>query len=311
MAAGPTTDRPCFQVCGGGHLDRHLWLPSAPVMGRTNAARQTVSTGGVAANIARHLAASGSTVTFIGVQPPQEIPAMVARLGGCGVDAAFLPLQGEVPGYSAVIGPDGELLIGAAAMSLYDEVRPAMIMPHLDPAAVLVIDANFPGDVLLAMTEAGDGRRHVFAAGTSMAKVERLRPCLPGLHALVLNRAEAACLAGKGDAPVDFSVDLPVDAPVDVLAQDLALALADGGVVLVSDGGATAALASRTGSVTLEPPQPRVVNANGAGDAMAASLFSGLVTDPGMALTTRLRAALAAGAEFAAGPPHPDLAEPS
>ena len=98
---------------------------------------------------------------------------------------------------------------------------------------------------------------------------------------------------------------------MDVLAQDLALALADGGVVLVSDGGATAALASRTGSVTLAPPQPRVVNANGAGDAMAASLFSGLVTDPGMALTTRLRAALAAGAEFAAGPPHPDLAEPS
>lgn len=303
MAAGPTTDRPCFQVCGGGHLDRHLWLPSAPVMGRTNAARQTVSTGGVAANIARHLAASGSTVTFIGVQPPQEIPAMVARLGGCGVDAAFLPLQGEVPGYSAVIGPDGELLIGAAAMSLYDEVRPAMIMPHLDPAAALVIDANFPADVLLAMTEAGDGRRHVFAAGTSMAKVERLRPCLPGLHALVLNRAEAACLAGKGDAPVDV--------PVDVLAQDLALVLADGGVVLVSDGGSPAALASRTEAVTLEPPQPRVVNANGAGDAMAASLFSGLVTDPGMALTTRLRTALAAGAEFAAGPPHPDPAEPS
>ena len=303
MAAGPTTDRPCFQVCGGGHLDRHLWLPSAPVMGRTNAARQTVSTGGVAANIARHLAASGSTVTFIGVQPPQEIPAMVARLGGCGVDAAFLPLQGEVPGYSAVIGPDGELLIGAAAMSLYDEVRPAMIMPHLDPAAALVIDANFPADVLLAMTEAGDGRRHVFAAGTSMAKVERLRPCLPGLHALVLNRAEAACLAGKGDAPVDV--------PVDVLAQDLALVLADGGVVLVSDGGSPAALASRTEAVTLEPPQLRVVNANGAGDAMAASLFSGLVTDPGMALTTRLRTALAAGAEFAAGPPHPDPAEPS
>ena len=272
-------------------------------MGRTNAARQTVSTGGVAANIARHLAASGSTVTFIGVQPPQEIPAMVARLGGCGVDAAFLPLQGEVPGYSAVIGPDGELLIGAAAMSLYDEVRPAMIMPHLDPAAALVIDANFPADVLLAMTEAGDGRRHVFAAGTSMAKVERLRPCLPGLHALVLNRAEAACLAGKGDAPVDV--------PVDVLAQDLALVLADGGVVLVSDGGSPAALASRTEAVTLEPPQPRVVNANGAGDAMAASLFSGLVTDPGMALTTRLRTALAAGAEFAAGPPHPDPAEPS
>ena len=276
-------------------------------MGRTNAARQTVSTGGVAANIAGHLAAAGSAVTFIGVQPPQEIPAMVARLGGCGVDAMILPLEGEVPGYSAVMGPDGELLIGAAAMSLYDRVTPAMVLPHLDPGAALVIDANFPGDVLLAMTAAGDGHRPVFAAGTSVVKVARLRPCLAGLHALVLNRAEAACLAGRENAPVDVTVDVPVD----VLAQELVTGLADGGVVLVSDGGAEAALASRAGSVTLAPPRLKVVNANGAGDAMAASLFSGLVTDPGMALATRLRAALAAGAEFAAGPPHPDLAEPS
>ena len=268
-------------------------------MGRTNAARQTVSTGGVAANIACHLAAAGGAVRFTGVQPPQEAPAMVTRLAASGVDATILPLEGEVPGYSAVMGPDGELLVGAAAMALYDDVLPAMIMPHLDPTAALVIDANFPEDVVLALARSAASGRPVFAAGTSVGKVARLRPCLQDLHALVLNRDEAAALSGNSDAPVS------------VLAQDLALVLADEGLVLVSDGGATAALASRTGSVTLAPPQLRVVNANGAGDAMAASLFSGLVTDPGMALATRLQIALAAGAEFAAGPPHPDLAEPS
>ena len=299
MSAGPTSEKPCFQVCGGGHLDRHLWLQAAPVMGRTNAARQTVSTGGVAANIACHLAAAGGAVRFTGVQPPQEAPAMVTRLAASGVDATILPLEGEVPGYSAVMGPDGELLVGAAAMALYDDVLPAMLMPHLDPTAALVIDVNFPEDVVLALARSGASGRPVFAAGTSVGKVARLRPCLQDLHALVLNRDEAAALSGNSDAPVD------------VLAQDLALVLADGGVVLVSDGGALAALASRTGSVTLKPPQLRVVNANGAGDAMAASLFLGLVTDPGMALATRLQIALAAGADFAAGPPHPDLAEPS
>ena len=100
MSAGPTSEKPCFQVCGGGHLDRHLWLQAPPVMGRTNTARQTISTGGVAANIACHLAASGNAVTFIGVQPPQEAPAMATRLAASGVDATILPLEGEVPGYA-------------------------------------------------------------------------------------------------------------------------------------------------------------------------------------------------------------------
>ena len=268
-------------------------------MGRTNAARQTVSTGGVAANIASHLAEAGGEVSFVGVQPPQEAPAITSRLAASDVSATILPLEGEVPGYSAVMGPDGELLIGAASMALYDEVTPAMIIPHLDPAVALVIDANFPGDVLLAMAEAVEGHRQVFAAGTSIGKVARLRPCLGYLHALVLNRGEAACLAGSDGAPARM------------LAQHLASDLADGGVVLVSDGGAEAALASRAGVVTLEPPQLQVVNTNGAGDAMAASLFWGLATGPGLALDARLRAALAAGAEFAAGPLLPDPAEPS
>ena len=298
MSAGPTSEKPCFQVCGGGHLDRHLWLQAAPVMGRTNAARQTISTGGVAANIACHLAAAGGAVRFTGVQPPQEAPAMATRLEASGVAATILSLEGEVPGYSAVMNPDGELLVGAAAMALYDDVTPAMITPYLDLAAPLVIDANFPEYVVLALARSGAPGRPVFAVGTSVGKVARLRPCLQHLHALVLNRGEAAAISGTSDAPVD------------VLAQELALVLADGGVVLVSDGGATAALASRTGSVTQEPPHLQVVNANGAGDAMAASLFWGLVADPGMALATRLQTALAAGADFAAGPPHPDFAEP-
>jgi len=265
-------------------------------MGRTNQARQTVATGGVAANIACHLAASGADVRFLGVQPPDEAPAMARRLGDRGVAADILPLAGEVPGYSAVMGPDGELLIGAAALALYDAVTPAMITPRLDAATPLVIDANFPEDVLLAMARAGAANRPLFAAGTAIGKVERLRPCLPFLRALVLNRAEAARLL----APED----VPVNAPeVDALARDLAARLPDDGLVLVSDGAAAAALADRTGVAIRVPPQRQVVNANGAGDAMAAALFWGLVTAPDMPRATRLRHALAAGAAHAAAPP--------
>jgi len=270
-------------------------------MGRTNPARQTLSTGGVAANIACHLAGFGGGVRFVGVQPPDEAPVMAARLAACGVKADILPLEGEAPGYSAVMGSDGDLLIGAAAMALYDQVTPAMVTPYLDAQTALVIDANFPEPVLLAMARAGSADRLVFAAGTAAAKVARLRPCLPYLHALVLNRAEAACLTGRHDAPVDE------------LARDLVSGLAGGGLVLVSDGGAKAALADRNECAVLMPPSIAVVNANGAGDAMAASLFWDLVTRPDRTCSDRLATALAGGAAHAAGTslPAPDLAEPS
>ena len=50
-------------VIGGCHIDRHLYFDSAPVTGRTNPARIVEAPGGVAANIARHLAAADRMLT--------------------------------------------------------------------------------------------------------------------------------------------------------------------------------------------------------------------------------------------------------
>jgi fructose-1-phosphate kinase PfkB-like protein len=73
------------------------------------------------------------------------------------------------------------------------------------------------------------------------------------------------------------------------------------GLVLVSDGGNMAALATGDIVVTALPPSVRVISANGAGDAMAAGLFSAVLqAGPSPDLDDMLRVALAAGAEFAA-----------
>ena len=115
---------PVFYICGGCHLDRHLYLESEAVPGRTNPASQRIGIGGVAANIARHLAARGGHAHFTGVQPADEISALGMRLRAAGVDPNMIPLAGEVPGYTAIVAADGELVVGAASMALYDEVTP-------------------------------------------------------------------------------------------------------------------------------------------------------------------------------------------
>jgi len=276
-----------FHICGGCHLDRHLYLQGEAVPGRTNPASQRIGIGGVAANIARHLAARGGQAHFTGVQPADEISALGTRLRAAGVDPNLIPLEGEVPGYTAIVAADGELVVGAASMALYDEVTPDMVLEGIIGDGPLVIDANFPESVLQAICQAQPQTRPVFAAATSVAKVGRLAGCLARLDALVLNRSEAAVLAGE--------------APVAGMACALAARLRPGGAVLVSDGGNQAALARGDDCVTASPPPLDLVRANGAGDAMAAALFWGLAATPDAGLAAHLEAALEAGADFAAG----------
>ena len=278
---------PVFHICGGCHLDRHLYLQGEAVPGRTNPASQRIGIGGVAANIARHLAARGGQAHFTGVQPADEISALGTRLRAAGVDPNLIPLEGEVPGYTAIVAADGELVVGAASMALYDEVTPDMVLEGIIGDGPLVIDANFPEAVLQAICQAQPQTRPVFAAATSVAKVGRLAGCLARLDALVLNRSEAAVLAGE--------------AQVAGMACALAARLRPGGAVLVSDGGNQAALARGDDCVTASPPPLDLVRANGAGDAMAAALFWGLAATPDAGLAAHLEAALEAGADFAAG----------
>ena len=279
---------PSFTVVGGCHLDRHLYLQGDPLLGRTNPASQRIETGGVAANIARHLAARGADVDFVGVQPPSELASMETRLRDSGIRPQLQPLAGEVPGYAAIMSPSGELVVGAAAMSLYDKVAAGLVIPRLDDAVTpIVMDANFPQAVLTAISARWSGTRPLFAAATSAAKVIRLSGCLFGLDALVLNRGEAAALGEAGS--------------VAVMASALAARLRPGGCVLVSDGGDDAALASGGECVVARPPSIRLANANGAGDAMAAALFWGLVAQPENGLAARLDYALLSGAQSAAG----------
>ncbi|MEK9935087.1 MAG: carbohydrate kinase, partial [Rhodobiaceae bacterium] len=112
-------DQAHFTVCGGCHIDRQLRLSAPPQPGRTNPATSRERLGGVATNIACQLAGFGASVRLVSVQPPDSLAVVASRLADIGIDPWLAPLAGEPPGYTALLAPDGELLIGAAAMALY------------------------------------------------------------------------------------------------------------------------------------------------------------------------------------------------
>jgi len=277
-----------FTVCGGCHIDRQLRLTSPPQQGRTNPASARERLGGVATNIACQLADWGAAVRLVSAQPPDSLVAMEARLVKAGIDPWLAPVDGDPPGYTALLDLDGELLMGAAAMALYETVSASAIRPGLVAASgPIILDANFPADTIAAIATEFGAARPLFAAGTSIAKVERLTAMLPLLDGLVLNAGEASALLGMA-------------MPVGEMALALAERTGDSGAVLVSDGAELAALASGGTVVTSQPPRVQLVNANGAGDVMAARLFFDLACHPDMAPAARLQAALAAGADYAA-----------
>jgi pseudouridine kinase len=320
-----------FTVIGGCHLDRHLMFGDALVMRRTNPARLTESLGGVAANIARHLAATGLNVRFIGVQPAAHAPAMQDRLARCGIDAVFVnpaaaeiaknapedELAADMPVYTALLDADGELVIGAASLSIYDQVTPEIILTLPDlartsPEGPVVIDANFPAEVLAALADRVADTIPLYAAGTSLQKIDRLAAILGNVDALVLNRAEAGALlmhlANASIVTGSSIVKSGQDADAASMAATLSRCLRNNGGVLVSDGGALAAYSFAGDTVTAIPPEINLVNANGAGDAMAAAFFAAFFADAQNGNSSSgaariLKTALEAGADHAGRPP--------
>ena len=271
-SANSTKVNTIITLCGGCHIDRHLFLADAAKMGRTNPASRYVRLGGVVANMARHLCdeLSASQVHVIGVKPAnaQDHDNMIERLlDEAGLPHTLVPLEGETPEYVAVIDANGELVIGAAETSLYDKTTPETLLPHLNGrGGALVIDANFPAPTLAAVARAWPEGQQLFAAATSTKKAMRLEGCLERLDAIVMNRDEAAALCGR-------------DGPVDEMALALSARMRRrSAVVLISDGAEQATLVRGGETVRETPPDIDVVNANGAGDVMAAELFARLVS---------------------------------
>lgn len=288
-----------FIVVGALHIDTIIQLQNESRFGRTNAAKKKSVIGGVASNIARSLRWSDANlhIAFVGAMAEDDDRAE-KWLELSGIDSEFLRMDGAPPTYTAILDQHGELLIGAADMGLYERVLADDLLLMLpEQPRTVVIDANFSAEVLLAVSQSLPDRTKLFAAGTSIEKVSRLSPLMTRLDALSLNRAEAGKLTGADDG-------------VAALAAGLSEKLQRPGArILVSDGADLAALASGSEVVVRYPPEVELTNANGAGDAMAATFFQACLDMPEaevatplgkLGLAEMLDLALAAGSAHAA-----------
>ncbi|WP_420414505.1 PfkB family carbohydrate kinase [Roseibium sp.] len=233
-------------------------------------ARLTHKPGGVATNIARSLNRLATPTALLGAIGRDDAgDALTKRLAQEGLQVLTCKRPGFVTGqYIAFHNPDGSL----AAASVDDRVlstAPADLFDTLweavDPAFInglWFIDANLPAGLLEAVVCSApkDG---LIANAVSNAKAARLKPVLPKLSCLMLNRGEALSLTGA--AP-------------DTSNEDLISRLQKlGAQRIVLTNGKADVLAFEGGRITSHPTlATKIVDVTGAGDALTAGIIASL-----------------------------------
>lgn len=272
------TEGASILVAGGANLDVKCRADGRVVMRTSNPGTTTVACGGVARNIAERLARRGAAVRLLTILGEDAAGERIRReTGAAGVDMS-LCLHAALPtgSYTAVLDPDGELVIAVAAMHILDALDPAAIAAReeaIREAAFVVADANLspPALARLAGLAAVHGRPLALEP-VSVAKAARLAPILAAGVSVALmtpNRDELAALTGL---PVDGEAGLTAAAHMlhGRGVRRLAVGLGAHGVFLSAAEGETALLPALAAG--------RARDVTGAGDAALAGTVFGLVS---------------------------------
>lgn len=288
-------------------MDRSYRITGPVVLGSSNPAEGGTSYGGVARNVAENLARLGigaALVSVIGDDVPGR--ALLDDLDRLGIDRwAVRTLAGRTSAtYGAVLGPDGELVLGVADMGILDEIVPERVteaLDRLDEGAWVFADANLPPATHARIAVARRTQRLRLAVDTvSVAKAGRLPSDLGAIDLLFTNRDEARALL------LDRGREARGAAP-----EDLAAALLDAGVgaVVMGVGPEGQVLATADGVVAIPALPARVLEVSGAGDALVAATLAAVVEGVDLAEAALLGGAAAALTTEVATAVHPELSK--
>lgn len=265
---------------GGAHIDRHGVLKGPPVAATSNPGNVSTTFGGVARNVAENLARLGCRVSMISrVGDDDAGRAVVAHLASLGVDTSMIAAAPRpTASYTAILDPEGELVIGLADMDLYDEIAP----PLLDAARLRAHDLCFADTNLPAGTLSWLAEQAAMAVdAVSIPKSRKLRGLLPKIRILFATQAQAAEIAQC--EPFANALEA---------ARALHGLGASSGVVTAGAAGIAVWTGSDACAMEILPACPKDVT--GAGDALIAGTLFGVAS--GLELADAARLGLAAAA---------------
>jgi len=190
---------------GGANLDHKFVADADIIPGTSNPVRSKASFGGVIRNVAENLGRldlNVSLMSIVGMDPAGD-----QILQDCKKSMnvfATERLYGENTGsYYAIIGRDGNMLVGYADMAICDHMDRQWILDHkghLRLGSWLIADCNIRKDAmeeLIAMSRAEE--RSLAVIGVSAPKMENVPADIDGVAVVICNRDESQAYFRTGE----------------------------------------------------------------------------------------------------------------
>lgn len=275
-------------VIGAANMDLMGTMTGKAVEGDSNPGKVTVSSGGVARNIAENIARLGTRCELISAIGNDNWSKQLnehCEAVGVGMSHCIVSAEHRTSSYLSMHDQQGELITAINDMSVLDCINPDTLanrLAVLSAADCWVLDANLSEETL-AFLFSNAGSIPIWVDPVSTIKAQRLIPHLAKIHGLKPNLREAAMLTGL--QLVDAS-----DTP------KLAATLHEKGVkqvmITLGEQGAYASNGQQTFWVDSKCSQ--VKNVTGCGDAAIAALVHGSVSGLGWQSSAELAMSAAA-----------------
>jgi sugar/nucleoside kinase (ribokinase family) len=270
------TQMAAIYCIGTAHLDNILTFSNHAPLRHTTAATSVKAVGGVVYNIATVLRQLGNDVAFSGVLGyDADAEHVIKDLKQHDIDcSAIIRSKANTGSYIAFHSQDGEMMLAAIDIDIYNQLTPRMFGPIIDRLSKVenwVLDSNFSQQTYSYLAIAAKAHHiSVYLTISSIYGGEKIIPLLPITKALFGNVEEIQYLAHKltnsGYENIWGAMQLIADLGTEtIFATDGA-----NGVYVLSKG-----------QKIYRPaiPVTNVVSVNGAGDTFSAATMNGLLNN--------------------------------
>lgn len=201
-----------IQVIGGAVVDVKHISTACVIPETSNPVTTVVTHGGVGRNIVENLARLSVQTSFtsrVGKDTQgKAIIESLQKLKSCITGISFSE-ECATATYNAVLEPSGNLYVALADMRIFDEMTPDVLessMKALEPLDVCLFDTNLPPETFTYLESECSSLGRIWAISVSQPKISRLKPILPYLDMLILNRCELEALtSNKISQPEELS----------------------------------------------------------------------------------------------------------
>ncbi|WP_026575091.1 carbohydrate kinase [Bacillus sp. UNC438CL73TsuS30] len=185
-------------ICiGGANIDRKFHTKEKAQLGTSNPIYATQNAGGVARNIAENLGRLGMGISLISASGTDKDWSFIEDASSLymNLETVVQFPEKSTGSYTAVLDPNGELIIALADMEVYESITPDLLLKQdalLSRAKCIVVDLNCPKESIQFLCQFAKGHNIPIALiPVSSPKMSRLPNDLTGVTWLITNRDES------------------------------------------------------------------------------------------------------------------------